>query len=722
MWKLTMPAEPLYEVEFAGARGRQIQVVAGAPGVWRWHFRCGRRPIARKGGIRLFCEVPKFWMATCLQADDPGRPGFVRVVADEGVRARLAEFAQHWKSLAWATVALPDGLERGQGLCIEFGSDRCPAYVVAHKYRRALISMCVDYAGDDRYTKLWPPMVVHVRPGPPAKLYLVCPSIVAPGERLTVRGRAEDANSNIGASLPGKVRLELDGPVERPPLEVEVRPDGTFESQGWRIEQPGTYRVRARSLAVPGLVGLSNPASCEPQGTDRVVWGDCHCHTGWADGVGTCEENLTYARDEAFLDVFGLAEHLSNAGGFTTQVVDKHGADWALFGQHVAEVTRAHDEPGRFVTILGHEYTPDERTREPSGDFCVFCPSDRWEDVPMAAEYTDLIELARQAGALVIPHVGGRTPDFAQVRIDADVTPLVEIASMHGHFEHYAQAGLARGHKLGFVGMSDGHFGMPGYDNWAQHGRTPGLKHRNYSVQSAITAFLVPELTRQAVFAAMRMRKTYATTGQRILLFFAIDDVSMGGERTCNDRPVLRIRVRGTAPIALVDIIRGDRRLHRIEGQGRLDLDVELQDPAPAAGQTYYYVRVIQEDFSLAWSSPIWVRYTGPGPAGPEQIAALPAWNAGPEWPPDRPETCSPDYDARLRKILDKRGIADRFVGIHQVGLFRENRGRFAMFRAYDTEQAVPVHIHLYVDFADDRLYIAAGLSDYGQCRQGSNW
>ncbi len=711
-----------YEVEFCGARGREIKVVAGAGGIWRWHFRCGRRPIAPGGGIRLFCEVPKFWLATCLQDEDPGRPGFVRVVADEGVDARLKGFAGHWKSLAWATVELPRGLRRAESLRIEFGSDQCPAYVVAHKYKRALVSMCVDYVGDGAHGKLWPPMVVRVRPGPAAKLYLVCPSVILPGERLTVRGRTEDANSNIGAALPGKVLLEASGPVKLTPREVDVRADGTLASEGWQIEQPGEYRARARSLAADGIAGISNPVRCDPEASERLFWGDCHCHTGWADGVGTCEENLAYARDEAFLDVFGLAEHLSNTAGFSTQVVDKSGADWALFGQHVAEVTRTHYRPGRFVTILGHEYTPDERTRDPSGDFCVFSPSDRWEDVPMAVEYTDLIDLARQAGALVIPHVGGRTPDFADIAVDPEVTPLVEIASMHGHFEHYAQSGLSQGYKLGFVGMSDGHFGMPGYDNWAQHGRTPGLKHRNYSVQSAITAFLVPELTREAIYAAMRSRKTYATTGQRILLSFAIEGVPMGGELTCEDRPLLQVRIAGTAPIALIDIIRGESRVSRTEGNGQLDVQFDWRDPAPLAGQTYYYVRVTQGDFSLAWSSPIWVRYNGPSPATAEQVGRLPAWNAGPDWPTDRPETCSPDHDARLREILRKRGVADRFVNIHQVGVFCESRGRFAFFRARDAEQDLDVHIHLYIDFPDDRLYVAAGLSDYGECRQGPNW
>jgi hypothetical protein len=32
-------------------------------------------------------------------------------------------------------------------------------------------------------------------------------------------------------------------------------------------------------------------------------------------------------------------------------------------------------------------------------------------------------------------------------------------------------------------------------------------------------------------------------------------------------------------------------------------------DTNPGKGESWYYVRVIQQDRQLAWSSPIWVKY-----------------------------------------------------------------------------------------------------------------
>jgi hypothetical protein len=164
----------------------------------------------------------------------------------------------------------------------------------------------------------------------------------------------------------------------------------------------------------------------------------------------------------------------------------------------------------------------------------------------------------------------------------------------------------------------------------------------------------------------------------------------------------------------LVEVIRGDRRVLRVEGGGRLDMRVDWTDPAPPAGETWYYVRVTQEDNSLAWSSPIWVRYTGPELAA-VGMPAPPAWDDPPYWPPDCPESCDPAHMRRLEEIFAKRGLTGRFVEIHQVGVFSENRGRYALFRVFDGERNRRlVHIHLYLDFRDDRLYIADGASDYG--------
>ena len=44
-----------------------------------------------------------------------------------------------------------------------------------------------------------------------------------------------------------------------------------------------------------------------------------------------------------------------------------------------------------------------------------------------------------------------------------------------------------------------------------------------------------------------------------------------------------------------------------MEGQGRQELECEYGKTEPPGETDYYYVRVIQEDYEMAWASPIWI-------------------------------------------------------------------------------------------------------------------
>ena len=711
---------PRYDVCFAGRTGRCIEVVAGSCGIWKFRFVCGERPIAPGGSVSFFCEVPKFWLAVNLQADDPAADGYLWVTASDDVKFELRDIPKFYKKLCWGRVVLPEGLQPGQDVVFGCGSEEAPAYAIAHMYRNATVSIRVDYFTDGSDHKLWPPIVISVVPGPAAKLAAVLPAAVKPDEAFCLRLRAEDANSNIGAPLHSPVRVVLEGPSGVCHESMVTLGDcGTGVVDGLTVPDVGIYRARVEA---EGLRAVSGPMECVAGDVPvRVFWGDLHNHTVWSDGVGTLRENIEYARHKAFIDVFGFAEHVAVTDRYDTVPVDKGGGDWALLGPEMADRVNGANDPGRFATVLGYEYTPMDASHGPDGDHCVFAPFNAWSDLPIRVEMEDLFDAVREAGCIIIPHVGGRTPSWESYPWNAEATPLAEIASMHEHSEWFVQEGLQRGFKLGICGMADGHFGMPGYDCWALHGRTHDLKRRNFSVQSAITAFCVTELTREAVFQAMCERRVYATTGERILLDFRISGSPMGSELRIAERPQVRISVHGTAPIARVDLIRGDRRVATWTPDA-LDWTCEWEDKAPVGGEVYYYVRVTQETFALAWSSPIWVTFTGAGAVGEEEIGKLPPWNSGPEWPERDPSTCNPARAEDLRRLLERRGIAERFSDLDLVGVFAENRGRFALFRGTDGADGSPVHVHHYFEFQDGRLYISRGHSDYGQYPNVGEW
>ena len=68
----------------------------------------------------------------------------------------------------------------------------------------------------------------------------------------------------------------------------------------------------------------------------------------------------------------------------------------------------------------------------------------------------------------------------------------------------------------------------------------------------------------------------------------------------------LAVKIIGTTPIRQIDIIKNQTFLHNRQNQPR-ETSFTFVDNEAGTGENYYYVRVIQNDGNMAWSSPIWV-------------------------------------------------------------------------------------------------------------------
>jgi hypothetical protein len=149
---------------------------------------------------------------------------------------------------------------------------------------------------------------------------------------------------------------------------------------------------------------------------------------------------------------------------------------------------------------------------------------------------------------LVAVHVGGRTADLAWH--DATLDRLLEVHSTHATSEWFLFDALRRGYRMGVVAGSDGVDGRPGNSH-------PGhMAVRN--VRGGLTAILADELSRESVWRALKQRRCYATTGERIVLDFRAGDLRMGDVATlAGPPPPFEVRIEGTAPIERVDFFRG---------------------------------------------------------------------------------------------------------------------------------------------------------------------
>ena len=161
---------------------------------------------------------------------------------------------------------------------------------------------------------------------------------------------------------------------------------------------------------------------------------------------------------------------------------------------------------------------------------------------------------------------------------------------------------LARGYRFGFIGSGDSHAGMPGRSY-------PADRQWCVDAKSGLACVYAPELTREAIFDALRSRRCYATTGVRMIVEFTVDSTGMGGTVVPADPRAprrIRIHVIGTDELASLRVVKNGDTLALRELSGD-EAFFETVDTVTAVHGDHYFLRVVQRDGNTAWSSPVWI-------------------------------------------------------------------------------------------------------------------
>jgi hypothetical protein len=120
-------------------------------------------------------------------------------------------------------------------------------------------------------------------------------------------------------------------------------------------------------------------------------------------------------------------------------------------------------------------------------------------------------------------------------------------------------------------------------------------------------AFLSEDLSRAGILEALRARRVYATSGPRILLRASFERWPMGAEISVvelrSSGADLRVQVAAPEPVERIDLVRRGAVSESVAGEGRRELAFERHLAEVEPGE-YLYLRVVQEDGGLAWSSP----------------------------------------------------------------------------------------------------------------------
>ena len=311
---------------------------------------------------------------------------------------------------------------------------------------------------------------------------------------------------------------------------------------GITLDQPGVYRFSFRSTDGT-ITGVANPILVQEAPERRIYWGDTHGHSGFAEGVGTPQRFMEWAKDDARLDYVTHSEH--------DIWMDDY--EWKVLNDIVQNFTWE----GHFIAFAGYEWTI--RNLQGGHHNVLFRRPHQGPRIP-AQEYGTLSRLYQglrthhnPRDVVVIPHAH-QSGDFRQN--DPELEPLVEIMSQHGNFEWFGRMYLNRGHQVGFIAASDNHLSQPGYS---------APKGGSLSQRGGLGALFATERTTDALFDAMKNLATYATTGDRIILDVTVNGAGMGQRAEFARERTVRGRVIGTAPIDSIVLVKNDREIDRRE-------------------------------------------------------------------------------------------------------------------------------------------------------------
>ena len=249
----------------------------------------------------------------------------------------------------------------------------------------------------------------------------------------------------------------------------------------------------------------ANPLRVAARAPLRRYWGDLHGQSGETVGTNPARSYFAYARDKAFVDIVG---HQGN----DFQITD-------AFWHELNALTAEFDVPGRFVCVPGYEWSGNTGM---GGDRNIFY---RHEGQPIFRSSRVLVDgqdpptptatprrtcslRCKGEDAVVIAHVGGRYADIKMAH-DGRLERAVEVHSTWGTFEWLLHDAFDKGYRVGVVCHSDDHKGRPGATR-------PGAS--TFGAIGGLTCYLMPELSRDALFAALRARRHYGTTGTRLWL------------------------------------------------------------------------------------------------------------------------------------------------------------------------------------------------------------
>ena len=376
---------------------------------------------------------------------------------------------------------------------------------------------------------------------------------------------------------------------------VLLRPDLASAGPVHPDEEASVRRIRSYEIRSGGK-------------TYRIYRGDMHRHTDIsADGAGdgSVMDLFRYAMDAARMDYAMVTDHNS---GF-----DQEYSWW-----RIEKVDDLFHVPGHFTTLFGYErslgYPNGHRNLAFAQRGVRTLPAAPGEQPQQGIVKVNsgsvLYPYLRQNRGIAFGHTShtGMGTDWRDN--DPDLEPLVEI--YQGMRTSAEYEGAPKAPTQDRPATHQGGFQPAGFvwNAWAK-GWKLGVQASSDHISTHISysCLISEDGSREGLMNAMRRRHTYAAT-DNIILDVRMKDGSaeyLQGDIFVASGPAqLTVKVIGTQPLKEVRVVKNNRFVYD-QKPGVREAEFSFSDADAQSGESYYYVRVLQEDGQVAWSSPIWV-------------------------------------------------------------------------------------------------------------------
>jgi len=405
-------------------------------------------------------------------------------------------------------------------------------------------------------------------------------------------------------------------------------PDKGFKKIPVTITTEGTYQVAVKNLNT-GYTATTNAILI---GTDkRVYFGDFNAKSVMGNGRQSPAFLYEYARDKAGLDFLAIADA-------AWKMSDN---DWSNH-QTLADF---YNVEGEFVAFMGAEWKPNS---EGVGYRSAFFKNSNVPSISKLASSdlgTFYNNLSGYNSIIFTEHPSYNEVSLAEfntnwnnlkTQINQSLELGIEMYSEHGNAESFSLSttngmispagvnsnsyvvdALKYGLKFSFLGNSNSNTSRPGlYAGELNRLNMPSVDIDSSSINNrGITGVISTNLSRAAIFEAVKAGRTFATTGARIYMEFRSGSALMGDNIT-TETPTFQVNVIPTTAFANVSLVRvliDSNTANAMQTVQTISIssssgEQELIDETTTSASRYaYFIRVFQEDGHCGWSSPIYV-------------------------------------------------------------------------------------------------------------------